>query len=141
MGGGRYDNLLSMFEGERVAAVGFGMGDVSLANFLTVRDLIPAYTPKTQLYIVVQSHTELQHAFMLAERLRVAGLCVALDFAEKKVSDQLRMAAKHKVPYILIVGEDEANEGRYQLRKVADSTQSVATEAELPTIINNPTHQ
>jgi len=38
-GGGRYDNLLDMFGVEPIPAVGFGMGDVTIRDFLTTHQL------------------------------------------------------------------------------------------------------
>ena len=38
-GGGRYDDLLEMFEVEPVPAVGFGMGDITLRDFLETHGL------------------------------------------------------------------------------------------------------
>ncbi|MDP3763533.1 MAG: ATP phosphoribosyltransferase regulatory subunit [bacterium] len=38
-GGGRYDNLLEMFEVEPIPAVGFGMGDITLRDFLETHGL------------------------------------------------------------------------------------------------------
>jgi histidyl-tRNA synthetase len=40
-GGGRYDNLLEMFGVEPVPAVGFGMGDITLRDFLETHKLLP----------------------------------------------------------------------------------------------------
>ncbi|KKW14933.1 MAG: Histidine-tRNA ligase [Parcubacteria group bacterium GW2011_GWA2_50_10b] len=40
-GGGRYDNLLEMFEVESVPTVGFGMGDITLRDFLETHNLLP----------------------------------------------------------------------------------------------------
>ncbi len=39
-GGGRYDNLLELFDVEAVPAVGFGMGDIALRDFLETHDLL-----------------------------------------------------------------------------------------------------
>ena len=41
-GGGRYDNLIELMGGPSTPAVGFGMGDVVLANLLEDNNLIPA---------------------------------------------------------------------------------------------------
>ena len=38
-GGGRYDNLLEMFDVEPIPAVGFGMGDITLRDFLETHGL------------------------------------------------------------------------------------------------------
>jgi histidyl-tRNA synthetase len=48
-GGGRYDNLLSLFGGEPLPCVGFGMGDVTARDFLETHNLLPRYAPATEL--------------------------------------------------------------------------------------------
>ena len=40
-GGGRYDNLLELFDTEPVPAVGFGWGDITLRDFLETHGLLP----------------------------------------------------------------------------------------------------
>lgn len=40
-GGGRYDNLLEMFGVEPLPTVGFGMGDVTMRDFLETHNLLP----------------------------------------------------------------------------------------------------
>lgn len=40
-GGGRYDNLLEMFGVEALPTVGFGMGDVTMRDFLETHNLLP----------------------------------------------------------------------------------------------------
>ena len=52
LGGGRYDNLLEIFGGELVPAVGFGMGDVTIRDFLETHNLLPSYKPTTNLCII-----------------------------------------------------------------------------------------
>ena len=40
-GGGRYDNLLELFEVEPVPTIGFGMGDITIQDFLETHKLKP----------------------------------------------------------------------------------------------------
>lgn len=40
-GGGRYDNLIGLFSKEQLSGIGFGLGDVTLKNFLEGHNLIP----------------------------------------------------------------------------------------------------
>ncbi len=40
-GGGRYDNLLAMFDVDPIPAIGFGMGDITLRDFLETHKLGP----------------------------------------------------------------------------------------------------
>jgi len=43
-GGGRYDNLLEIFEVDSIPAVGFGMGDITMRDFLETHKLGPYAT-------------------------------------------------------------------------------------------------
>lgn len=61
-GGGRYDNLTALFDDEPITGVGFGMGDVTMHDFLSVRGLLPTYTPPTKLYIAVADKELVPHA-------------------------------------------------------------------------------
>lgn len=106
-GGGRYDNLTAMFDDEPVPGVGFGMGDATIENFLSVRQLLPVYIPHTRVYIAVTSVAQLSYAQEIAQVLRKNNVNVANDFGEKKLSDQIKTAVKHKIPYLIVIGEDE----------------------------------
>jgi histidyl-tRNA synthetase len=39
LGGGRYDNLMELFDVEQVPAVGFGAGDITMRDFLETHNL------------------------------------------------------------------------------------------------------
>ena len=130
-GGGRYDNLLALFDEEEVPAAGFGMGDVTVRDFLAVRNLIPSYLPKTQVYVAITGEETLRHAEDVADELRTAGVYVALDFGEKKLGDQLRQASKHKIPYVIIVGESEVQTGVYTVRNLESGEEQHLTRDQL----------
>jgi histidyl-tRNA synthetase len=42
-GGGRYDDLVGIFGVEKVPGMGFGMGDVTIRDFLETHNLLPEY--------------------------------------------------------------------------------------------------
>lgn len=115
-GGGRYDNLLELFGADPVPAVGFGMGDVGLHDFLETHNLLPDYVSTTDLYIGVASPSSFAYASQLAQRLRRHDLTVAVDLSGKKVGDQIRTATKKAIPFLLVVGENEEESGMYKLK-------------------------
>ena len=117
-GGGRYDNLTALFDDEPLPGVGFGMGDVTIRDFLTVRGLIPPYTPTTAVYLAVTAPELAARAGVLADYLRKAGVNVAVDFGERKLGDQIKAAAKHKIPYLIVVGEDELASDVYNVKNL-----------------------
>jgi histidyl-tRNA synthetase len=51
-GGGRYDDLIEKFGYPRTAAVGLAIGDVTLANVLADKHLMPAFDPIFDLFII-----------------------------------------------------------------------------------------
>jgi histidyl-tRNA synthetase len=117
-GGGRYDNLTALFDNEKVPGVGFGMGDVTMKDFLEVRGLLPSYAPATEVYIAIASEDALPNAERLAEALRTENIATAIDFGDKKLADQIKAASKHKIPYLIVVGEDEASSGIYKVKNL-----------------------
>jgi histidyl-tRNA synthetase len=124
-GGGRYDNLLSMFGAESVPAVGFGMGDVTARDFLEAHNLMPAYAPATELMVCVVEKSATQHAIALAQDLRRQDIAVAVNFSGKRVGDQVRDADKMKIPFVIVVGEKERDSGRYSLKNLETGKETV----------------
>ncbi len=117
-GGGRYDNLTALFDSEPLPGVGFGMGDVTLRDFLETHSLMPTYKPATQVYLAL---TDTALAFMaqtIAGTLRKDSVSVAVDFGERKLGDQIKTAAKHKIPYLVVVGENEIASQIFTLRNL-----------------------
>jgi histidyl-tRNA synthetase len=117
-GGGRYDHLLELFGQDPLPAVGFGMGDVTLRDFLETHDLLPEYTSTTDLYIVVTEPEYFSFAGQLAQRLRRHDLTVAVDYSGKKVSEQVKTAVKKGIQFSLAVGENEVQTGMYRLKHI-----------------------
>lgn len=118
-GGGRYDDLLNLFTDEKVPACGFGMGDVTIADFLATRKLLPAYTPATQLMICIVDSSVYEKASALAQEIRANGISVALNHTFRGIGDQIKNAEKLKIPYILIYGPDEATMNSYKIKELA----------------------
>jgi histidyl-tRNA synthetase len=115
-GGGRYDNLMELFGQDPIPTVGFGMGDVTLRDFLDTHNLLPAYRSATDLYVAVASSSMNAFAAQLAQRLRRHDLTVAVDYTGKKIGDQVKTAVKKGVQFCIVVGEDEVQSGMYRLK-------------------------
>ncbi len=136
-GGGRYDNLTELFDDEPITGVGFGMGDVTMHDFLSVRGLLPTYIPPTKLYVAVADKELVPHALGVAQDLRAEGVAVAVDFCDKKLSDQIKTAVKHKIPYLLVVGSNEVTSGTFAVRNLASGAEESLKRTELSTFFLN----
>lgn len=136
-GGGRYDNLTALFDDEPITGVGFGMGDVTMHDFLSVRGLLPTYIPPTKLYVAVADKEMVPHALSMAGDLRTQGVAVAVDFGDKKLSDQIKTATKHSIPYLLVVGTNEVTSGTFVVRNLASGAEESLTRTELSAFFRN----
>lgn len=118
-GGGRYDNLVALFGKARVPGIGFGMGDVTLIDFLETHGLAP--TPRLAADVQVLTPTpedpaEQRRVRELARDLRGAGLRVITSLEIRKLSKLLEKAAKEGIRFAVIAGADEAARGAVKLR-------------------------
>lgn len=122
-GGGRYDELVSVFGKPKVSAVGFGMGDVMMAEFLTTHKLLPELATTTHAYIAVLAEGLRAEGVELAEQLRAEGVNVALDITGRKAGSQIKAADQKGVPYVIFLGDEEANSGKYKIKQLATQTE------------------
>lgn len=136
-GGGRYDDLLSIFGGEKVPAFGFGMGDVVIRDILETYKIMPEYRPKTDLYICTLKKDFQEYGNELAQKLREAGINVAVNLTDKKVGDQIKSADKQKIPYIICLGEDEMKSGEFKLKNLKTGKEKIVNEETIASVILN----
>ncbi len=121
-GGGRYDNLLSLFGGETLPAFGFGMGDVVLRDFLETRGLLPAYVPAAEVMICIMDKSCLEYATQVARELRDSGANVAVNYSYRPIGDQIKNARKQSIPKCIIIGEDEVRDRKYEMKDLDAET-------------------
>lgn len=130
-GGGRYNGLTGLFDDENIPAAGAAAGDATIADFLAVRNLLPAYISPTKVYIAVASPDVVSEAMKLADDLRKENVAVALDFGDKKLGDQIKAASKHKIPYLIVVGADELASGMFKVRDLASGEEKNLSRQEM----------
>jgi len=116
-GGGRYDGLVGLFGVDPVPTAGFGMGDVTLQNFLESHNLLPDLRSETDLYIILIGDVYLP-AQRIVQELRENGLRVAVDTTGRKAEKQIKTAVKKGIHYALFIGEREIENQLYELRNL-----------------------
>lgn len=114
-GGGRYDGLVGLFGVEPVATVGFGMGDVTLQNFLDGHGLLPELKTETELYVALIGDVY-QDTQKVLKDLREMGLRIAVDMTGHKPDKQIKSAVKKGLRFVLFIGEKELSNDRYVLK-------------------------
>jgi len=138
-GGGRYSKLVQSFSGEHINAAGFGCGDVVLRDFLNTYNLVPSYTPATDIIIcrVEQTADVTAHADTLAHELRIHGVNVIRDISEKSVSDQITRASKKQIPYVLCIGPTEIKKETYTVKALDTGEEHTMSRKEMLTFFTS----
>jgi threonyl-tRNA synthetase len=77
----------------------------------------PTWLAPIQARVVPVSAKSLAYAGTVFERLQAGGLRAELDDRSEKLGYKIRDAQMQKIPYMLVVGEREAQEGTVSLRK------------------------
>jgi len=130
-GGGRYNNLVGAFGKEKLNAVGFGMGDVTLEDFLRTHKLLGDQIRQVDLYIALMDDALGGHALKLASTLRARGLSVEVSLGAGKLGKQFQEAEKKGIPRVVIVGENEAASGVYAVKTLATGEQAALKAEEI----------
>jgi histidyl-tRNA synthetase len=121
-GGGRYDDLVSLFGVEKVPGVGFGMGDVTIRDYLENYNLIPAEAKSSvDLYVCNMGLEYIKPAEQLADNLRKSGVRVAVDLTDRKLASQVKTADKQGARFVLCIGEDEVKSNSYKLKDLRNN--------------------
>ncbi|MSP67912.1 MAG: threonine--tRNA ligase [Alphaproteobacteria bacterium] len=81
----------------------------------------PLWLAPTQVVVAIITSDGEPHALQVAAALKAAGLRVALDLGNQKISYKVREHSLAKVPVIAIVGRKEAAEGTVTLRRLGES--------------------
>ncbi len=136
MGGGRYDGLVGLFGVEPISTVGFGLGDATMSNFLMSHGLIDNLKVETDIYAIFVDEQSYEQSRELLTSLRTSGLNIAEGSAKKKIGDQINVALKKKIPYVLVIGAEELKSGKLSLRDLSKSKESKLTAPELIKFIN-----
>ncbi len=134
-GGGRYDNLMNSFLGKPFPAFGFGMGDVTIKDFLLTHGLMPKIPPRTKLYICVAPESSMKEVYNTADFFRKNGVNTAIDISGKKLGDQLKSLDKSKIPFVLTVGAEEIKTGKFTLRNTETREEKAGTLEEIKSVI------
>ena len=131
-GGGRFDKLVALFGGDPIPAVGFGMGDVTLADFLETHALVvDSGAHRPQLYVGTPTTEDISSAQTFAESLRRQGSRVFVNLTDRTLGDQIKDAVKREIPFFVAYGADEAANNTVRMKTLATGEEAVFPISEL----------
>ena len=114
-GGGRYDDLVADFGGEKCPGVGLGMGDVVLQLFLKEKNKLQAMPKGIDYYISPISDKVVPKAMELAQKLR-ENSNVEIDISGRGLTKQLDYANSTGAKKVIIIGENDLKGGKITVK-------------------------
>ena len=118
-GGGRYDGLVGSFGVDPLPTVGFGMGDVTIQDFLTSHNLLPNLTNGVDSCVVIIGDEQVYaEAVGTINQLRAGGLNIAVDFSNRKIDKKITVAQKKGYKNIIFIGQEELSNQNYKLKNL-----------------------
>ncbi|NDD91308.1 histidine--tRNA ligase [bacterium] len=128
-GGGRYDNLVGLFGKEKLPGVGFGMGDVTLRNFLETHGLLPRLGGGVDVLVALPKREWRVHSEKVSAELRALGLKVMSPLTTEAFGPQLKVAARHGARYAVLFGDAEWAEKKLIIKDLVSGTQEVVLDS------------
>lgn len=124
MSGGRYDDLVSVFIGEVIPAVGISVGLDRLIAGLEELGRLPKATATAQAYVSIFADDLVTPTLDCVRQLREAGINIEMAYeSTNKLSKQIKVAEAKGIPFLVILGPDEARDGKLALRNMATREQ------------------
>nr|MDJ0556631.1 His/Gly/Thr/Pro-type tRNA ligase C-terminal domain-containing protein [Microcoleaceae cyanobacterium MO_207.B10] len=107
--GGRYEELVGMFIGEKMPGVGISIGLTRLMSRLLKAGILESFAPTPATVMVINMQEDLMATYLdVSQQLRRSGINVITSFDSRGVGKQLQQADKQKIPFCVIIGSEEA---------------------------------
>lgn len=135
-GGGRYDNLTGIFGMSGLSGVGISFGADRIYDVLNTLDLYPQNaTQATQVLFINFGEAEADFCLPIATKVRAAGISVELYPDSAKMKKQMAYANSKSIPFVVLVGENEINQGKVTLKNMITGDQQLVSAEELIAIV------
>ncbi|SCW70114.1 histidyl-tRNA synthetase [Ruminococcaceae bacterium YRB3002] len=131
-GGGRYDGLVENCGGAPTPGIGFAMGVERLLLEAEAQGIEFEKNDSVKIYFAGMSDAANEEIAKICYELRSNGIGCETDLMNRSFKAQMKYAGKSGIPYLAVIGDDELNTGKVNIKKMDDGSQ---TEVELDKII------
>ena len=138
-GGGRYDDLTSIFGLKDVSGVGISFGADRIYDVLNELNLFPEnFANSTQVLFAISGDNAEEYCLPLVDEVRKAGINAELYPDADKFKKQMTYANNKKIPFVVIVGTDEMISNMITLKNMNTGEQMKINKIQIVnTLINN----
>ena len=132
-GGGRYDGLIGMFGKEQIPACGFSLGLERILFVMDERGMFPdqiAASRPADAMVAMLDEKLVRQTLEAAAKMRSGGIRVTVYPQADKLGKQFKYADQLGVPFVCVLGDAEASEGRIRLKDMSSGEESLLTPSE-----------
>jgi histidyl-tRNA synthetase len=123
-GGGRYDLLIEELGGKPTPAVGFAGGIERL--FIALEEMNYNFPEETvDLFVVTMDENAKNFSNKFIRELRLQNISVDTDFLGRGLKAQMKFANKIQAKYIIVLGSNELESGKVELKKMDDGSKKM----------------
>jgi len=122
--GGRYEELVGTFLGEKLPGVGISIGLTRLMSRLLKAGILETLAPTPAQAMVVNLQDELMPLYLnVSQQLRKAGINVITSFDKRGLGKQFQQAEKQGIQFCIIIGSEEATAKKSSLKDLKSGEQ------------------
>lgn len=126
--GGRYDNLIKQLGDVEMPAVGFGLGFDRTVEAAEQLGLIPNTAQAAQVLVTIFDPELVEASLSTTAKLRQLGVETQLyPDPSDNLGKQLKLANQKNIPWVIIIGQDEASQDKIALKNLKTGDQAVMT--------------
>ncbi|QIR40243.1 histidine--tRNA ligase [Tolypothrix sp. PCC 7910] len=130
--GGRYEELVGMFIGEKMPGVGISIGLTRLISRLLKADILKTLPATPAQVVVVNMQEDLMATYLqVSQQLRQSGINVVTNFEKRPLGKQFQAADKQGIRFCVIIGADEAAAQKSSLKDLQTGEQIEVALADL----------
>ncbi len=125
-GGGRYDNLVGMFSGKQIPAVGVSIGIERIFNILEekYKDSSDIRSVETEVFVAAIGKNLTKERFKVLNELWDNGIKAEILYNENpRMDKQMDYVVNNRIPFIIFIGENELKENKLKIKCMANSTE------------------
>ena len=131
-GGGRYDNLTGIFGMPGLSGVGISFGADRIYDVLNQLDLYPKDSVgATQLLFINFGEQETAYCLPILNKVRASGVRSEIYPDATKMKKQMSYANAKQIPFVVLAGESEMQQGKVTLKNMETGEQKLVTTEEL----------
>jgi len=117
MGGGRFDELIERYIGQKIPATGASIGIDRLFAAMEKMKLADSRPSVADVLVTVMMKEKMAQYQKIARKLRAAGLNAEVYMGKQKsIGKQMKYADRQRIPIVLIIGPDEFERGQVSIK-------------------------